>query len=257
MAVEVERIGAAVAILTLNRPDSANALSRGMLQAMNAALTELEADDAIRALVITGTGKFFCAGADLKERAGMTEPEVRQAVAMIGQIMSKVERFPVPVIAAINGAAMGGGFELALACDIRIAADSSRMGLTETSIGIIPGAGGTQRLPRIAGAETAKEMIFTAKRIDGKEAVRLGIVSRSVPELVLLKTAADLAARISENAPVALKAAKRAINEGLQCTIEEGLGIEEECYGTVLSTKDRLEGLRAFKEKRRPQFTGE
>jgi methylglutaconyl-CoA hydratase len=242
----------------LNRPEAANALSRQLLLELKGLVHELSYEKNIRCVIFTGAGeKSFCAGADLKERAGMDETEVKQTVALIGETVSAIEKLPQPTIAAINGAAFGGGLELALACDIRMASSTAKMGLTETSLGIIPGAGGTQRLPRILGPSKAKELIFTAKRVTAYEAERIGLITKSTSPFELMLEAKDLAKEIAKNAPIALKQAKKAINHGIETDLETGLKIEELCYAATISTKDRLEGLLAFKEKRQPVYKGE
>ncbi|MFJ5625386.1 enoyl-CoA hydratase [Peribacillus loiseleuriae] len=246
-----------VTVVTLNRPATANALSVKLLKEFNHALETVTTDPTVRCIIITGTGnKVFCAGADLKERMEMDEVQVRRTVELIRNTMDAVQNLPVPVIAAINGAAFGGGLELALACDIRLASTTAKMGLTETSLGIIPGAGGTQRLPRIVGVSFAKELIFTARKIDAEEALKLGILNKITEADQLMNKALELAAEISRNAPLSLKAAKKAINEGIDMEIARGLEIEKRWYDTIIESKDRLEGLQAFKEKRRPLFTG-
>ncbi|KMY49868.1 enoyl-CoA hydratase [Peribacillus loiseleuriae] len=246
-----------VTVVTLNRPATANALSVNLLKEFNHVLETVTIDPTVRCIIITGTGnKVFCAGADLKERMEMDEVQVRRTVELIRNTMDAVQNLPVPVIAAINGAAFGGGLELALACDIRLASTTAKMGLTETSLGIIPGAGGTQRLPRIVGVSFAKELIFTARRIDAEEALKLGILNKITEADQLMNKALELAAEISRNAPLSLKAAKKAINEGIDMEIARGLEIEKRWYDTIIESKDRLEGLQAFKEKRRPLFTG-
>lgn len=246
-----------IAIVTLNRPQAANALSLEMLKELNSSLKQIRYDHSLRCVILTGAGeKAFCAGADLKERASMNETEVQRTVKLIGYTISSIEELPQPVIAAINGSAFGGGLELALACDIRIAADTAKMGLTETSLGIIPGAGGTQRLPRLIGAAKAKELIYTARRIDAFEAEHLGIISKITESNQLLNVAVTLANEIARNAPIALRAVKQAINQGVETDLATGLKIEELCYGRTIGTSDRLEGLNAFKEKRKPVFSG-
>ncbi|WP_065411412.1 enoyl-CoA hydratase [Pseudobacillus wudalianchiensis] len=246
-----------VAILTLNRPEAANALSRQLLYDLHDVLHQLKHDPEVRVVIVTGTGeKAFCAGADLKERRGMNEAEVRQIVSLIGSTMSEVEALPQPVIAAINGVAFGGGLELALACDIRIASSQAKVGLTETSLAIIPGAGGTQRLPRLIGTGKAKELIFTARKITAHQAEQIGLVEHIADPENLLETAIHLAKEIAVNAPLALSQAKTAINQGMQTDIATGLQIEKLAYNTLIPTEDRLEGLRAFAEKRPPAYRG-
>ncbi|RRN71301.1 enoyl-CoA hydratase [Peribacillus simplex] len=255
--VEISHEEKGIAIVTLNRPDAANALSTELLHCLFEGLDELKRESNLRTVILTGAGvKAFCAGADLKERAGMNDDKVKETVKLIGDTITAVENLPVPVIAAINGSAFGGGLELALACDIRIASETAKVGLTETALGIIPGAGGTQRLPRIVGMSTAKELIYTARRLDAKAAHALKIISHVYPPQQLLEEAKKLAGEIAVNAPLALRAAKAAINQGADTNLKTGLQIEKDCYQTTLKTRDRLEGLSAFKEKRKPVFTG-
>jgi methylglutaconyl-CoA hydratase len=247
-----------IAIITLNRPESANALSTALLNELAHLLHNLAFRRDVRVVIFTGAGeKVFCAGADLKERAGMNETEVRKTVALIRETINQIEQLPQPVICALNGSAFGGGLELALACDIRIAADTAQLGLTETSLGIIPGAGGTQRLPRLIGKGKAKELIFTAKRITAKEAEQIGLVEYVVPREQLMEKAMEIAEQIVVNAPIAVMQAKIAINRGLDVDLATGLRIEQMAYDITIPTKDRLEGLQAFKEKRKPVYKGE
>ncbi len=247
-----------IAKVTLNRTNAANALCTELLHELTKAVKDISENKQIRVVILTGSGeKAFCAGADLKERLGMNEQQVRETVKLIGSTISAVEKLAIPVICAINGVAFGGGLELALACDIRIASEQMKCGLTETALGIIPGAGGTQRLPRLIGIGKAKEMIFTAKRIDAVEAERIGLVEKVVPFAELDQTAMQMAKTISANGPVAIRAAKRVISQGMDGSLEEGMKIEASGYEEVISTKDRLEGLKAFQEKRPPVYSGE
>ena len=247
--------------VTLNRPAAANALSRALVAEMTKMLGDLAREIAVgadvRALVITGSGdKAFSSGADLKERRTWTLDDTRVFLGEINALMDALAAFPRPTIAAVNGVAFGGGLELALACDIRIAADTAEMGLTEVRLGIIPGAGGTQRLARIAGVAAAKELILTGRRIGAARARELGIVSEVVPSAELPAAAARWAVEIASAAPLALGAAKRAIDEGISRSLGEGLKIERERYEEVLVTDDRNEGLAAFIEKRPPLYKG-
>ena len=247
-----------VGLITLNRPHAANALSIEMLKELQAVIDVIESNPTIRVVVLTGSGeKAFCAGADLKERKAMNEFEVLQTVKLIGETANKLENLSVPVIAGINGVAFGGGLEFSLACDIRIAANHAKVGLTETSLAIIPGAGGTQRLPRLIGVGKAKRLIYTASRLNAKEAYELGIVEEIVANEDLLTTAVDLASKIAENGPIAIKQAKKSINKGLEVDLQTGLEIEHLSYQHTIHTKDRLEGLQAFSEKRKPLYKGE
>jgi methylglutaconyl-CoA hydratase len=187
----------------------------------------------------------------------MNEREVRRTVSLIRAVINEVEELPQPVLAAVNGAALGGGLELALACDIRMASSHAQFGLTETSIGIIPGAGGTQRLPRLIGSGRAKELIFSARKIDASEAKEIGLVEYVTSKNELMTKALELAERIVQNAPLAIRQAKLAINKGIEVDLNTGLSIEQLAYEAVIPTKDRLEGLQAFKEKRPPIYKGE
>lgn len=247
-----------IALLTLNRPEAANALSIQMLDELNQALQTIDKASDVYCAIVTGAGeKAFCAGADLKERKNMTEREVIQTVRYIGETINHIEKLRIPIIAAINSAAFGGGLELALACDIRIAAAEAKLGLTETSLAIIPGAGGTQRLPRLIGLGQAKRLIYTAKPIHAEEALKLGIVEEVTEKDKLIETAMRLAETIAGNGPIALQQAKIAINQGMQTDITTGLEIEHLSYQQTIPTKDRQEGLLAFKEKRKPRYKGE
>ncbi|WP_227935940.1 enoyl-CoA hydratase [Alkalihalobacillus deserti] len=247
-----------IATVTLNRPEAANALSLQMLYELHEVLHEIKFDPSVRCVIITAAGeKVFCAGADLKERSEMDLDQVRKTVSLIRSNINDVESLPQPVICALNGSALGGGLELALACDIRVAAERSKLGLTETSLAIIPGAGGTQRLPRLIGKGRAKEMIFTAKRIDAYEAEKIGLVEYAVPTEEVIEKSNEIAKLISKNGPVALRQSKIAIDKGIEVDLNTGLAIEQNAYEITIPTKDRREGLQAFKEKRLPLYKGE
>lgn len=246
-----------VGVLTLDRPEAANAFSLQLLNDLHHTLDKIEQNHELRALIITGNGqKAFCAGADLKEREHMNDNEVMATVRKIKDTITRIEDLEIPTIAAINGAAFGGGLELALGCDIRIASEQAKMGLTETSLGIIPGAGGTQRLSRIVGLGKAKYLILTATRLTSQEALDIGLVEEVVPGESLMEKALEIAGAIAQNGPIGVKQAKKAIQLGFQTDIKTGLKIEEECYTRTISTEDRKEGIRAFKEKRKPQYKG-
>jgi len=248
----------AVARLTITRPEVANCLSFDTLARLRAQVAELSTDRALRAVVVTGAGeKAFCAGADLKERATMPLEKVPLFVQSIRALMDEVEALPMPTIAAVNGVAFGGGTELLLACDLRIAAEHAQLGLTEVTLAIVPGAGGTQRLPRLIGRAKAKELILTGRRIGAVEAMRIGLVNEVVPAADLARRVSEVAAEIAANGPLAVRAAKRAIDRGADLPIADGLRVEAECYASILPTKDRLEALAAFKEKRKPDYRGE
>jgi len=254
--VSVDRDGD-IAWLTLERPEAMNCLSFPLLKRFRLLLEELRDDLSIRCLLINGRGdKAFCTGADLKERRGMDEAMARRHVGQIKALTCDVEALPQPTIAVINGYAFGGGLELALACDLRVVASNATMGLTETSLAIIPGAGGTQRLPRLVGAARAKDLILTARRIDADEAERLGLVDRVAPGGRVRDVALTLARAIAANGPVAVRAAKAAVDGGLSLPLGDALDHETACYERVLGTEDRLEALTAFAEKRKPRFEG-
>lgn len=186
----------------------------------------------------------------------MDELQVKQFIYTIRNLFTEIEQLNKPVIAAVNGVALGGGTELALACDIRLASESASMGLTETKLAIIPGAGGTQRLPRLVGRAKAKELIFTGRRVDAREAYEMGLVNKVCPADRLLEECREMAAMITENGPIALEQAKYAINQGLEADINTGLAIESNAYWITIPTEDRTEGLKAFREKRKPEYKG-
>jgi enoyl-CoA hydratase/carnithine racemase len=245
-----------VPYVTLNRPAALNALSTGLRQDLKRFFTAVQADREVRLIVVTGAGRAFCAGADIKEWSELTSiVEDRQERLRLNfwDAMSRCEQ---PIIAAVNGYALGGGCELAMCCDIRIASDRAQLGLTEVTLGIIPGGGGTQRLPRLIGRGKALELILTGQRIDAYEALRLGLVEQVVPHDQLLETVEELAHTITSRAPLAVKYAKEAIVRGLELPLEEGLKVEAELSVLLRATEDRMEGARAFKEKRPPQFKG-
>jgi enoyl-CoA hydratase/carnithine racemase len=247
-----------VATITLDRPEVANCLSRATLDVLGAAIETVRGDAAVRVVIVSGAGdKAFCAGADLKERAGMSDEQVRDFIRTIRDTATALAELDQPVIAAINGAAFGGGAELALAADIRVMAEGAQIGLTETSLGIIPGGGGTQRLPRLVGRGRALEMILTARRVDAPEALRIGLVEEVAPAARVQERAREIAERIAANAPLAVKAAKAAVTRGLEMPLAEALELETKLYERILSSNDRLEGLQAFREKRQPEYKGE
>lgn len=245
-----------VGTITLNRPEAANAMSISLLQALSEILQMVSQRQDIYVVILTASGdKAFCAGADLKERKGMTEQEVKRAVRLIGATVNQVEQLPQPVIAAINGVAFGGGLELALACDIRVASEQAKMGLTETSLAIIPGAGGTQRLPRLIGIAKAKEYIYTARRLTAQQALQAGIVTHLFSDVY--QGAQQIAKEIAKQGPLALQQAKKAMNTGSEVDLQTGLAVEALAYDALIPTRDRLEGLQAFAEKRTPHYKGE
>ncbi len=245
-------------LITLNRPEQMNSLNFPTLLALQKLVREIRFNPQVRTVIITGAGaKAFSAGADLKERAGMSQLQVKEFIHTIRNTFTDIENLPVPVIAAVNGIALGGGTELALACDIRLAGEAVVMGLTEVTLGVIPGAGGTQRLARLVGKGLAKELILTGQRVNAVKALEIGLVNRVMATDTLLDTALEMAEQINENAPIAVQQAKFAINQGTGVDLQTGLSIETKAYEICLSTQDRLEGLAAFREKRKPQYKGE
>jgi enoyl-CoA hydratase len=254
------QVDGAVGIVTLDRPERMNTLGGTMKADLAQVFLELARnDDAVNAIVMTGAGdRAFCAGADIKERATEVVKASRYVFTQRAthDLFRDIEEFEKPVIAAINGVALGGGLELALCCDIRIAADHARLGLPEVKLGAIPGAGGTQRLPRAIGEARAKELIFTAEMIGAQEALRIGLVNRVVPQAALLDSALAMARQIAGLPPLAVRLAKRTVNRGMQTDLDSGLEYERYAAGILLETEDRIEGMRAFTEKRAPVFTG-
>jgi enoyl-CoA hydratase len=247
-----------VLTLTLNRPKVMNSFSFELLRALKAQIDAIRFRPEIRVVIITGSGeKAFCAGADLKERATLTPLQVKEFIFTIRDLFSSIENLNKPVIAAVNGVALGGGTELALACDIRIASATASMGLTETRLAIIPGAGGTQRLPRLIGRGKAKELIFTGRRVPAEEALAIGLVNQVCEPDHLLEACQSMAAEICQTGPIAIEQAKYAINHGLETDLHTGLAIESNAYWVTIPTQDRLEGLAAFREKRKPVYKGE
>lgn len=247
-----------VGYITINRPDVLNCFNFDTLAELETIVQGIHTSKDIRIVIITGTGeKAFSAGADLKERKTLNEQEVRRNVKKIGDVFSQIASLPQPTIAAVNGYAFGGGFELALSCDFRIAATHAKLGLTETSMAIIPGAGGTQRLPRLVGEAKAMEMILTAKRLTAEQALIDGVVNRIVAIEDLMEACRELAAQMMKNGPIALQQAKFAIHQGINVDLETGLKIEAKAYELTIPTKDRVEALAAFNEKRPPVFLGE
>ena len=246
-----------VALLTLNRPEVMNSLNVALLHRLRDQVDALHFRRDLRVILVTGVGeKAFCAGADLKERATMKPEQVKDYILTIRTLFSSIENMPQPVIAAVNGVALGGGTELALAADIRLAATTATMGLTETRLAIIPGAGGTQRLPRLIGKGKAKELIFTGRRVGAEEALALGLVNRVCDPDRLISESMQMALQIAEGGPIAIEQAKYAINFGMETDLNTGLAIESNAYWVCIPTEDRLEGLAAFREKRKPVYKG-
>jgi enoyl-CoA hydratase/carnithine racemase len=247
-----------IAHVVLNRPEAMNALSYDLLLQLEETVAAIARRRDIRAVLFSGEGKGFCAGADLKERRTLGPDEVRRNVRKTRDVFAAVAALPQPTLAVLHGFAFGGGLELALACDFRFAAEDTRMGLTETSLAIIPGAGGTQRLPRLVGPMWAKRLIFTAARIDARQAYDIGLLTGVAADRAgALEQAQQLAREIAQNGPVAVRQAKRAIDRGLEVDLATGLELEAMAYEAVIPTRDRVEALEAFSEKRKPVFRGE
>jgi len=247
-----------IELWTIDGEARRNALSRAMIRELLENLVRVRDDRAVRCVVITGKGdKAFCAGADLKERATMSAGEVHHFHESLRDAFRGIESAPQAFVAALNGAALGGGLELALACDLRVVVEGAEMGLPEVGLGIIPGGGGTVRLPRAIGVARAKELILTGRRVGASEALAMGLVSRVARPGTLREVALELAGLVARNAPISIRQAKRAIDGGLHLDLDAALAHENRMYQDCLGTSDRVEALRAFAEKRKPVFTGE
>jgi len=243
-------------ILTMNRPAALNALNKDTMDELFELLSAIKADTSVKVVIITGAEKSFVAGADIKEMLPMTAAE-GQAWGRLGQsVFDMIEKLPQPVIAAINGFALGGGCELSMACDIRIASEKAKFGQPEVTLGIIPGFCGTQRLPRLVGKGIAKELTFTGDMIDAQEALRIGLVNKVTTPEELLPTAKNLAQKIMSRGLFAVQMAKVSINNGLNTDLETGSVLEASLFGVTCATEDKKEGMSAFVEKRKPVFPG-
>ncbi len=243
-----------VAVITLNRPEKYNAIGSRIVEELGMALDEVEGGDA-RALILTGAGdRAFCSGVDLKERSTMNADEKWAHNRSLNDFANRLARLQIPTIAAINGLALGGGFEITLACDFRLASENAEFALPEVGLGIIPGAGGTQRLPRLVGPSKAKEMIFTARRIGASEGLEMGLVNKVVDGDALLEAAKSLAEEAAKNSPLALAYAKAAVDVAMETSVEQGFRFETTAIRTTLASDDYAEGLSAFSEKRKPEF---
>lgn len=245
MSVLVEKKGH-IAVLTINRPEALNALNSHVLRDLSNAVSECEGDEDIYVLIITGAGKSFVAGADIGEMKDCTAVAGKAFSEFGNSVFLQIENLKKPVIAAVNGYALGGGCELALCCDIRIAGERARFGQPETGLGITPGFGGTQRLPRVVGMSVAKELIYTCRQIKADEAEKLGLVSRVVTQEELMDEALKLAESIAANAQIAVRQAKSAINRGMQCDMTTGLAYEAEAFGLCFATEDQKDAMNAF-----------
>jgi len=238
-----------IAVITIDRPDALNALNLDVLAELEAVVSQAEMDQNVYVLIITGAGRAFVAGADIAQMRNLTANEGRVFGEFGNRVFLKIENLTKPVIAAVNGFALGGGCELALACDIRIAGEKAKFGQPEVGLGITPGFGGTQRLPRLVGLSKAKELIFTAQTIGADEALRIGLVSQIVPGEQLMETALELAGKIAQNAQIAVRQSKAAINKGMQCDIETGVAFEAQAFGLCFSTDDQKDAMDAFLNK--------
>jgi len=246
-----------IATITLNRPEALNAFSKESVEEVLQALEDAKNDEKTRVIVVTGAGeKAFSAGADIKAMAGMNALKARELSLMGEKLCLAFENFEKPVIAALNGYALGGGLEVAMSCDLRIASENARVGQTEVNIGLIPGWGGTQRLTRLVGATKAKELVFTGRIIDAKMAEQLGILNMVVPADKFKETVRQFALDLAAKPPVAIKVAKALINKGADIGLDSALALEREGFGVVASTEDLQEGVKAFTEKRKPLFKG-
>ncbi|MDO8494219.1 MAG: enoyl-CoA hydratase-related protein [Deltaproteobacteria bacterium] len=243
-----------IAVVRLNRPKALNALSPELMSQLTAALEELDRDTKIRAIVLTGSEKAFAAGADIKEMASLSAAEMKKR-DLIGT-WDRVARIKKPIVAAVSGFCLGGGCELSMMCDIIIASDTAKFGQLEINLGIIPGAGGTQRLPKLIGKSKAMEWILSGKIYDAQEACQAGLVTRVVPVEQYLEEAKKLARTLAEKSPIALAAAKKAILQSFELPLAEGLQAERNLFYDLFDTQDQKEGMAAFAEKRKPQFKG-
>ena len=241
-----------IAVATINRPKALNALNSQVLEDLNELVELVKADEEIRALVLTGCGeKAFVAGADIGEMSTLTKAGGEAFGKKGNDVFRKLETLPIPTIAAVNGFALGGGCELSMSCDIRICADTAVFGQPEAGLGITPGFGGTQRLARLVGMGMAKQLIYTAKNIKADEALRIGLVNAVYPLEELMPAAEKMAETIAKNAPIAVRACKKAINEGLEAKMDDAVVIEEKLFGSCFQTADQIEGMSAFLEKRK------
>jgi len=246
-----------ICTLSFNRPKALNALNTEVLNELNQALDSIKKDEDIYVLIITGEGKAFIAGADIREMQDKNLFKSKKFAELGHEVFRKIELLEKPVIAAVNGYALGGGCELAMSCDIRIAGEKAKFGQPEVGLGIIPGFAGTQRLARLVGPAKAKEIIFTTDIIDSKEAAKIGLVNKVVPQEELLNQAEEMASKISKKGQIAVRYSKNAINRGIETDIETGMDIERNLFSLCFTTEDQKEGMKAFTEKREAEFKNE
>ena len=249
-----KEVNEGLAIVTIDRPEALNALNNALLQELKDMFTELRDDEEVRAIILTGAGKAFVAGADIAAMNAMTPIEGREMMILGHSLMDLIEDMEKPVIAAVNGFALGGGCELSMACDIRIASEKAKFGQPETGLGIIPGFGGTQRLPRLVGKSMAKYLLFTSDVIDAERAEQIGLVEKVVPVGALMEEAEKVARRIMANGPIAVGLVKKAVNKGYDLPLREATSLEIELETVAVSTEDKTEGMTAFQEKRDKHF---
>lgn len=243
----------AVGVITINRPEALNALNPQVLAELKAAFEAVD-QNAVRCVILTGAGeKSFVAGADIGSMSTMTKAEGEAFGKLGNDIFLMIESFPLPVIAAVNGFALGGGCEIAMSCDIRICSDNAMFGQPEVGLGITPGFGGTQRLARLVGMGMAKQLLYTARNIDANEALRIGLVNAVYPQAELMDAAKKMAATIARNAPIAVRACKKAVNEGMQVSIDKAVVIEEKLFGDCFETHDQVEGMACFLSREKPK----
>ena len=252
MFVTLEKKGP-VGIVTMNRPEALNALDKQVLEDLNTVLDQVEADPEILVAIVTGAGRSFVAGADIGQMSGFTAVEGKAFGAFGNGVFLKLENLTKPTIAAVNGFALGGGCELSMACDIRLASEKAKFGQPEVGLGITPGFGGTQRLARLVGMGMAKQLLYTARNIDANEALRIGLVNAVLPQAELLDAALKMAGQIAKNAPIAVRACKKAVNEGMQVSIDKAVEIEEKLFGGCFETHDQVEGMACFLSREKPK----
>jgi len=246
-----------IAYITINRPQVLNALNAQTISELEEAFIKAREDPAVKGVILTGSGeKSFVAGADINELAQQAAVSGKEFAVRGQRVLNLIESMPKPVIAAVNGYALGGGCELAMACHIRIASEKARFGQPEVTLGLIPGYGGTQRLPRLIGKGKALELILTGEPIDAQEAYRIGLVNKVVPQKDLISAAEKMLNSIFSRGPIAVKFALEAVDQGLKTSLEQGLQLEANLFGLVCATEDMKEGTRAFLEKRKPEFKG-